>query len=103
MVENLFTVPVPGGGETFRNLFENGCVAIEAIVSSDTPEPVLYDQPHDEWLLLLKGAATLWIEGETVDLKPGDTLHIPAHRRHKVVRTETGTRWLAIHLKGAPC
>jgi cupin 2 domain-containing protein len=47
-----------------------------------------YCQDHDEWVLLLKGAAGLWLEGEVVhDLNPGDWLLIPPGCCHRVTWT----------------
>ena len=103
MCINLFEKAVPDASETFETLLRNDHVVIETIVSSDTPNPVLYDQEHDEAVLLLEGSALLWIEGKEIALKPGDFLHIPAHTRHKVLATQKGTRWLAIHTKEPLC
>jgi cupin 2 domain-containing protein len=77
-------------------------VRIERIVSNGqaTPEAQPYDQAHDEWVLLLRGSASLWIDGEGIlDLDPGDHVLIPARRRHRVTRTADNepTVWLAIH------
>ncbi len=100
---NLFDFPVPDTGEEFHTLLKNRSLRIETIVSSDTPEPLLYRQEHDEAVLLLAGGALLWIDGKEVQLQPGDFLHIPAHTPHRVLKTEKGTRWLAIHTKEPTC
>ena len=94
---NLLAIPVPESGERFETLLAKRNCRIEAIVSSDTPDPILYDQPHDEAVLLLSGSATLEINGRPVSLDPGDFLLIPAHTPHRVVRTSHGARWFAIH------
>ncbi|NPA29411.1 MAG: cupin domain-containing protein [Epsilonproteobacteria bacterium] len=97
MLVNLFDeLPVPETGETFKKLLGSQTCRIELIVSSDTPEPVLYDQEEDEAVLLIEGGATLWMDGRSVSLSPGDFLLIPAHTPHRVVQTLPGTRWLAI-------
>lgn len=76
---------------------------LERIVSTGqaTPADTPYEQPNDEWVLLLRGEAGLWIEGEDErTLRPGDQVLIPARRRHRVTWTATGepTVWLALHL-----
>ena len=73
---------------------------IERIVSSASPDPVVYDQTQDEWVILLEGSATLEIAGEPIDLGPGDHLFIPAHTPHRVLATRPEPRcvWLAVHL-----
>jgi cupin 2 domain-containing protein len=76
---------------------------IERIVSTGqtTPADAPYDQDHDEWVLLLSGAAALWVEGEGERrLRPGDAMMIRARQRHRVTHTATDqpTVWLAIHL-----
>ena len=53
----------PEVGEVFEELLCRGPVRIERIVSSAHPEPVLYDQIQDEWVLLLQGEARLWVAG----------------------------------------
>lgn len=76
---------------------------VERIVSTGqaTPPGAFYDQDWAEWVVLLRGSAKLFFDGETGPrlLRPGDFLHIPAHRRHRVEWTDPQqpTVWLAIH------
>jgi cupin 2 domain-containing protein len=91
--------------ELFTALLERPGVRIERIVSfgHTTPADAPYDQAWDEWVLLVEGAARLWIEGQDeVALGPGNHLLIPAHRRHRVTWTapDVPTIWLAVHFGG---
>lgn len=76
---------------------------IERIVSTGqcSPFDFWYDQDWNEWVILLSGGAQLLFEDEQQarSLKPGDYVHIPAHRRHRVVWTDPkeATVWLAVH------
>ena len=62
-----------------------------------------YDQEESEFVILLRGSARISFDGpdgpESVDLRPGDYLDIPAHTRHRVEKTAPGedTVWLAVH------
>jgi cupin 2 domain-containing protein len=100
---NLFDeLPASATGEIFTDLLTRPGIRIERIVSTGQSTPVEspYDQPHDEWVLLLRGTAGLWVDGEGErDLHPGDYLLIPAHRLHRVLWTakDEPTVWLAIH------
>lgn len=82
-----------------------GDFKIERIVSRghESPSDFWYDQETIEWVLLLKGSATMLFEGpeETVALEPGDWIEIAAHRRHRVDGTtkDEDTVWLAVHWK----
>lgn len=89
--------------EHFQTLLETPGVRLERIVSHGQADPadVWYDQDGDEWVLLLSGAARLQLEGEPeIRLSPGDSLWLPAHRRHRVAWTDPHrpTVWLALHL-----
>jgi cupin 2 domain-containing protein len=98
---NLFSnLPELEDGEDFEVLLRRGDLVIERILSSDSPDPTLYDQDQDEWVLLLEGRAILEVAGEAIDLLPGDHLLIPAHTPHRVVATHPEPRciWLAVHL-----
>jgi cupin 2 domain-containing protein len=67
-----------------------------------SPADFWYDQAEHEWILVLKGKATLNIEGQSkIILGPGDTLHLPAHTRHRVEWTDPQytTIWLAVFWK----
>jgi cupin 2 domain-containing protein len=100
---NLFANPeAPNAGERFEPLGEVRGARIEQIVSSQTPDPVQYDQPHDEWVVLLSGAAELEVAGERLALGPGDYVSLPAHTPHRVISTSPGARWLAVHGVGLP-
>jgi cupin 2 domain-containing protein len=89
--------------ETVDLLAEGSGVRIERIVSTGhaTPAGQWYDQDCDEWVVLLRGGATLSFEGapEVLTLEPGDYVTIPAHRRHRVEWTDPteATVWLAVH------
>jgi cupin 2 domain-containing protein len=102
---NLFDdLPARTGQEIFTELLSREGVRIERIVSTGQSTPVdePYIQDHDEWVLLLRGAAGLWIEGEGErDLRPGDHVLIHAHRAHRVTWTSKAepTVWLAIRFR----
>lgn len=79
----------------------------ERIVSCGqaTPPGIWFDQPRDEWVVLLTGAARLRFElcDEAVEIKPGDAVLIPAHCRHRVEWTapDRESVWLALHYRGS--
>jgi cupin 2 domain-containing protein len=102
-VNLLEDLPRAADAEVVTALLARPGVRVERIVSAGqaTPLDAPYDQDHDEWVLLLAGAAGLWIEGKgELVLRPGDTVLIPAHQRHRVTWTaaDPPTVWLAIHL-----
>lgn len=86
-------------------LLSAGGVRIERIVSHGhaSPPGFWYDQDTNEWVLVVQGAAKLsFDDGETLELKAGDSVLIPAHRRHRVEWTDPAqaTVWLAVHFGG---
>ncbi len=95
---NLFNYAIPDRQESFTTLLEHKNIKIVRIVSSDDLEADEYCQEEDEWVVLLKGEAEMEIEGERQILKCGETLFIPAHTHHKVIRTVKDTLWLAVHI-----
>jgi cupin 2 domain-containing protein len=101
---NLFDdVPVRAADEIFSEILAREHVRIERIVSTgqSTPMHQPLRQAHDEWVLILAGAAGIRIEGEAErSLRPGDHLFIAAHSRHWVTWTAMSepTIWLAVHL-----
>ncbi|MCR9139519.1 MAG: cupin domain-containing protein [Alphaproteobacteria bacterium] len=103
---NLFDgVPdTPLKDEQFDILYAQRNLKIERILSTGqrTADGEWYDQAEDEWVVLLSGAARLFIEGEAQDrsLQPGDWILLPAHCRHRVTWTQQHpvTTWLAVHV-----
>ena len=89
--------------ELIQTLLLTPQVRIERIVSQGHASlpGFWYDQAEHEWVLLIQGAARLQIDDGVVELKPGDFLNIPAHRKHRVEWTSQGelTIWLAIHYR----
>lgn len=102
-VENIFAgAPVSPGQERFLTLFENAAVKIERIVSQShkSPPGFWYDQPQDEWVIVLRGHAVLEFEGgELIEMKQGDHLAIARHVKHRVSQTGPETIWLAVHIE----
>ena len=103
-MKNLFaSIPSHLPEELLETLAESRSVQIERIVSRGhaSPDGFWYDQDRHEFIVLLQGAARLRFEAdpESVELTPGDSLRIPAHRRHRVEWTtpDAPTVWLAVH------
>jgi cupin 2 domain-containing protein len=97
-VESLGALPQ----ELVTTLVKSAAVRIERIISTGhcSPRGFWYDQDEHEWVLVLRGAATLSFEDDQrpIDLRPGDYVNIPAHRRHRVDWTSAAepTVWLAV-------
>jgi cupin 2 domain-containing protein len=102
-VENIFAgAPVSPGQERFLTLFENEAVKIERIVSQSHSNATgsWYDQAQEEWVIVLRGHATLeFAGGGLVEMKEGDYVTIPSHVKHRVHQTGANTIWLAVHVK----
>jgi cupin 2 domain-containing protein len=103
-MNNIFSsIPAPLPDELTEVLRAADGVRIERIVSLGhaSPPGFWYDQDQAEWVIVLQGRAKVRFEEEAapIDMKPGDFINIPAHRRHRVEWTtpEEPTIWLAVH------
>lgn len=101
-MHNIFAdLPKDLSSEHFSDLLRTNSLRIERIVSMGhcSPEHGWYDQPENEWVMVLEGCGTLLFDdGREIVLKKGDYVNIPAHVRHKVTHTaaEQPTVWLAL-------
>ena len=101
----LADLPEPSDSEAVEALAAGGAFRLKRIVSTGqaTPPGQWYDQDENEWVAVLSGSAALLFEGdnEPIEMRPGDYLHIPAHRRHRVERTDVKepTVWLALYFR----
>ena len=94
-------LPELSSSEHSLSLFENPSVKIERVVSRSysSPPGFWYDQDEDEWVIVVRGEATLEFEaGELVPMKEGDHVTIPRHVRHRVQQTDAKTIWLAVRI-----
>jgi cupin 2 domain-containing protein len=93
------------GEEAFSEIFAQPGLKIERIVSQGqaSPPEFWHDQAWNEWVIVLKGGATLQFEDEpaTRALGEGDYVFIPARKRHRVEWTDPQqpTVWLAVHFE----
>jgi cupin 2 domain-containing protein len=101
---NLLDISITAGcsDEVFEDLAVIAGVRIERIVSTgqSTPWGSWYDQDHDEWVAVLQGEGVVAFEdGSLVRLGAGDTLLLPAHRKHRVAATSANPPciWIAVH------
>jgi cupin 2 domain-containing protein len=98
-------LPQQSADELIDLLVEHSGVRIERIVSTGQASPLgfWYDQPDDEFVVLLAGSAVLRFEegDRLMPMAPGDWVEILAHVRHRVEQTdpERPTIWLAVHRK----
>jgi cupin 2 domain-containing protein len=97
----LHDLPQQRSEEILQTILSDGNVRIERIISHGhaSPEGFWYDQDQHEWVAVLKGSARLRLDDLTVELRPGDFINIPAHKRHRVEWTtpDEPTIWLAVH------
>lgn len=82
--------------ELVEILLQNKNVRIERIVSKCHTTD-WYDQDEDEWIVLLTGEAEIELENDTISLTAGDTMFIPKHKKHRVVKT-TECVWLCVFI-----
>ena len=87
----------PELGERFVAIAELGVARVEQILSGALVDQPSFEQSHDEWVLLVDGSARMLVDGEELELRPGDWLLLPAGCPHTVLETEPGTSWLALH------
>ena len=103
-VGNLFAnLPELSRSEQLLSLFENPLVEIQRIISQarSSPPGFWYDQNEDEWVMVVRGEATLEFEGgELVPMAEGDYVTIPRHVKHRIQQTGPKTIWLAVHVRG---
>lgn len=104
-------------GNVYAGIFENAAeerfdalvaregVLIERIVSTGQASApgFWYDDAREEWVVLLRGAATLEFEDAARSpqhLVPGDYVQIPPHCRHRVSWTDPAVPsvWLAVYV-----
>ena len=103
---NLFSLPAPlPESETENILYQTSGLRITRIISTGqcSPPDFWYDQEEDEWLTLLQGKAMLEYDNGTYrELRPGDTLLIPRHVRHRVAGTSAQPPciWLCVYSTG---
>ena len=99
---NLFAdIPEYLPEELFSVLARGNNVRVERIVSRGQTSPTTgwYEQPENEWVAVLQGAAELlFANHQIIKLRPGDYINIPAHTRHRVQWTtpDIDTVWLAV-------
>jgi cupin 2 domain-containing protein len=97
----LTNLPADLPEEIFTTLLQAPGVRIERIVSygHQSPDGFWYDEPTNEWVLVLQGAAKIEFEDGTVEMGLGDFIDIPAHKKHRVAWTtpDEPTIWLAVH------
>jgi len=86
----------PARGEEHITLVAAPTFAVGQILSGVLHTPIDFDQDHDEWVLVISGGASMEVAGRRYELSAGDWLFLPAHVHHRLVRTEHGTRWLAV-------
>ena len=102
-VANLFAnLPELYESEQSLSLFEKPSIKIERLVSESYSSPAgfWYDQDEDEWVVVLRGKATLeFEEGQRVHMQEGDYVTISRHVKHRVQRTDPKTIWLAVRAR----
>ncbi|MCA9237859.1 MAG: cupin domain-containing protein [Planctomycetales bacterium] len=101
-MDNLYSVLAWFDDEHADVLVKTDSVRIERIVSHGhaSPQGFWYDQHQHEWVAVLQGKARLQFEGdeEPVEMQAGDSINIPARKRHRVAWTtpDEPTIWLAV-------
>jgi cupin 2 domain-containing protein len=105
-VRNLFDgLPAELPEELFAPVFQGKTFRVVRIMSQGhcSPPGLWYDQDESEWVIVLEGRAALEIEGisETIELRRGSYINVPAHTKHRVISTDASekTIWLAIHYR----
>ena len=96
----LNELPTDLAEEQFTTLCEADGLRIERIVSrgQTSPPGFWYDQDENEFVTLLQGEAVISYDDGSAKLIAGDTVLIPAHKKHRVDFTsvEPPCVWLCV-------
>ena len=99
---NFFQLSSAGSTEEVTTtLHDDPRIKIEHIASHGqaSPEGFWYEQPHDEWVMLVHGEAVIaFADGSQRELRRGDQLFIPRYQPHRVASTTRDALWLAVHI-----
>jgi len=105
MIKNIFSnIPTRLTEELVETLAASGNCRVERILSlgHTSPQDFWYDQSEDEWILLVTGGATLELQDPDTEITliPGDTLFLPAGRKHRVSWTDPDcvSTWIAVFI-----
>ncbi len=101
--KNVFNgIPAEIPEEIVQEIFKAQKIRIERIISKGhtSPKDYWYDQDENEWVMVLRGRARLEFSDDRtlLELKEGDYLNIPSHKKHRIEWTEpeNETIWLAV-------
>jgi mannose-6-phosphate isomerase-like protein (cupin superfamily) len=88
----------PSVGEHVVALASGKGWRVEQILSGRLEEPIHDLLDHDEWVMVVDGWAVVEIDGQDGEFRSGDWMHLPPGVPHRVLETEPGTSWLALHV-----
>lgn len=94
---NIYTLENPAPNtEHFITLHQNNSIKIETIRSHLLQPGELYNQEHDEWVLLIRGRAQLRVDEKVINLEEGESIFLPKHTPHQVLLTSEDALWLGV-------
>ncbi len=101
-VKNVFENLKQSNKEIVETIVKKSNCRIERILSNGDSSPVgfLYDQEEFEFVILMRGRATLYFENKNpIELQEGDYLIIEPHDKHRVESTSKDAIWLCVFYK----
>jgi cupin 2 domain-containing protein len=88
----------PAAGEETVILSAGSTWRVEQILSGALVRPLEDLLDHEEWVVVLEGGAELEVDGEREVLRGGDWIRLGPGVPHRVLSTQPGTSWLAVHV-----
>ena len=99
-MKNIYDYEIPKvDSENFYTQFSSKNVEIKTIVSNTLSTPQTFVQECSEWVVVLQGCAKIQMDEIVYKLKKGDSLYIPANKKHILLKTKKVVVWLAIYMK----
>ncbi len=102
---NIFSKKINSqSDEVADTLYFSQNTKVERIISMGhkSPDGFWYNQSEDEFVILVQGSAKLEFENnEEICLEKGDSLLIPAYKKHRIIYTSINPQciWICIFSK----